>query len=501
MNIIEAKNEIKRSVEIYLDKNEFGEYTIPVSKQRPIFMVGAPGIGKAAIMRQIASELDIALVSCSMSHYTRHSALGRPVIKTRDFDGTETAVSEYTMSEILAAVYHVMRDSGKREGILFLDEINCVHETLAPAICLFLRYKTFGNRQVPEGWTIVTAGSPLRYHKSAREFEAADMDRLKRIEITEDFPVWKQYAYEQGIHAAVTAFLEINRQCFYSICSTAEGPRYVTARGWEDLSAAMQLYEKKGFPISRRLIGQYITDEETAERFGMYYDLFQKYKADYRIGDILSGRGSGERIEKLGKADMEERFSVLGLLMETLGEGFRNTVSRERILQMTAKALRSIKKAVKEDQIPVSLLLQEQADGIRRFLRERTAANNLTGRERKEYLSVLGTLTEYARNLDTGDLKKDFEKLKKQFVRETRQHEKQIVQVKSMLEEAFSLIEKAWGNHQEMAFFLAELANGADSMAFISRWGCESYFRYHQERPAAEQEQSLTEEPGMLLAV
>lgn len=82
MNIIEAKNEIKRSVEIYLDKNEFGEYTIPVSKQRPIFMVGAPGIGKAAIMRQIASELDIALVSCSMSHYTRHSALGRPVIKT-----------------------------------------------------------------------------------------------------------------------------------------------------------------------------------------------------------------------------------------------------------------------------------------------------------------------------------------------------------------------------------------------------------------------------------
>ena len=58
MNIIEAKNEIKRSVEIYLDKNEFGEYTIPVSKQRPIFMVGAPGIGKAAIIDRKSTRLN-----------------------------------------------------------------------------------------------------------------------------------------------------------------------------------------------------------------------------------------------------------------------------------------------------------------------------------------------------------------------------------------------------------------------------------------------------------
>lgn len=42
MNIKEAKDEIARSVEIYLDKNEFGEYNIPYMKQRPIFMIGAP---------------------------------------------------------------------------------------------------------------------------------------------------------------------------------------------------------------------------------------------------------------------------------------------------------------------------------------------------------------------------------------------------------------------------------------------------------------------------
>ena len=126
MNIREAKEEITRSVEIYLDKNEFGEYNIPYMKQRPIFMVGAPGIGKTAIMEQIASELDIALVSYSMTHHTRQSALGLPYIEEKEFDGDKVMVSEYTMSEILAAVHRMMDESGKREGILFLDEINCV---------------------------------------------------------------------------------------------------------------------------------------------------------------------------------------------------------------------------------------------------------------------------------------------------------------------------------------------------------------------------------------
>lgn len=80
MNIKEAKRYIEESVEMYLKKDEDGEYRIPVVRQRPIFLLGAPGIGKTAIMEQIASELNIALVSYSMTHHTRQSALGLPFI-------------------------------------------------------------------------------------------------------------------------------------------------------------------------------------------------------------------------------------------------------------------------------------------------------------------------------------------------------------------------------------------------------------------------------------
>ena len=139
MNIKEAKEQIKNAMTAYFTKDEFGNYAVSVEKQRPVFLMGPPGIGKTAIMEQIAQELDVCLVSYSMTHHTRQSALGLPFIEKKVFDGKEYQVSEYTMSEIIAAVYETMEETGKREGILFLDEINCVSETLAPSMLQFLQ--------------------------------------------------------------------------------------------------------------------------------------------------------------------------------------------------------------------------------------------------------------------------------------------------------------------------------------------------------------------------
>ena len=177
MTIKEAKNFIKDTVSAYLKKDEFGDYRIPVEKQRPLFLLGAPGIGKTAIMSQIASELEIALVSYSMTHHTRQSALGLPFIKEKTYGDSTVSVSEYTMSEIIASVYDTMEESGVREGILFLDEINCVSETLYPSMLQFLQYKVFGKHCVPSGWVIVTAGNPPEYNKAVREFDVVKIGR------------------------------------------------------------------------------------------------------------------------------------------------------------------------------------------------------------------------------------------------------------------------------------------------------------------------------------
>lgn len=200
MNIATAKDQIKDTVEAYLQKDDAGMYVIDPSRQRPMFLVGAPGIGKTAIIEQIAQELQIGVVSYSMTHHTRQSALGLPRIVHREYEGFEYEASEYTMSEIVSAVYDYMERTGIDRGILFLDEINCVSETLYPSMLQFLQFKTFGRHRVPDGWAVVCAGNPTEYNKSAREFDIVTLDRVRKIEVEPDFASWRDYAREVGVH-------------------------------------------------------------------------------------------------------------------------------------------------------------------------------------------------------------------------------------------------------------------------------------------------------------
>lgn len=290
MNIKEAKEEIERTIKAYLAKDESGVYRIPVEKQRPVFLVGAPGIGKTAIMGEIAGDLGINLVSYTITHHTRQSAIGLPFISKKNYDGTEYSVTEYTMSEIIAAIYDEIEATGIHEGILFLDEINCVSETLAPTMLQFLQYKTFGTHHVPDGFVIVTAGNPPEYNRAVRDFDIAILDRLKRIDVSESHDAWREYALKAGVHGAILSYLSIRKENFYSVRADVSGQRFVTARGWEDLSRVITVYEDMHFPITKELVSEYLEDPEIARDFATYYELYQKYRKDYHVSEILTGQ-------------------------------------------------------------------------------------------------------------------------------------------------------------------------------------------------------------------
>ena len=331
MNIKEAKEQIKNAMTAYFTKDEFGSYAVPVEKQRPVFLMGPPGIGKTAIMEQIAQELDVCLVSYSMTHHTRQSALGLPFIEKKVFNRKEYQVSEYTMSEIIASVYETMEATGKKEGILFLDEINCVSETLAPSMLQFLQYKIFGRHRVPEGWIVVTAGNPPEYNRSVREFDIVTWDRLKRIDVEPDFDAWKEFAYQKHVHPAVMTYLEIRKGDFYKVESTVNGKRFVTARGWDDLSQMIHLYEQNHLPVDEKLIIQYLQNPKIAKEFAVYYDLFNKYRSDYQVDKILAGKATKAIRQRASAAKFDERLSLLGLLLDAATGELRSVVEREEM--------------------------------------------------------------------------------------------------------------------------------------------------------------------------
>lgn len=482
MNIKQAKEHIKNSVQLYLKKDEYGEYRIPVVRQRPIFLLGSPGIGKTAIMEQIAQELGIALVSYSMTHHTRQSALGLPFITHKSYKGFEFDISEYTMSEIIASVYEVMEQSGIEEGILFLDEINCVSETLAPSMLQFLQYKVFGRHRVPDGWVIVTAGNPPEYNKSVREFDVVTMDRMKLVEVEADYATWKEYALRQGIHSAVTTYLDMKKNDFYRVETTVGGKSYVTARGWEDLSAMMLLCEEEKLAVDETLVAQYLHNDKIVKEFTAYYELYNKYKREYKVEEILAGQYSAQVVERARIAKFDERLSLLGMLLDKLESEMKENLEKSDYLADLMKVLKAVR-ALHEKQGSVQQLLERQIANREKMIESMTNAGTLAGEDKRRHRAVIRFLEKAGKKLrmEGAEDRAAFDLLKAEFDAQVAAMKRENSRIQARLHHLFAFSENAFMDGNEVLVLVTELTVNVYSARFIGQYGSEDYYRHNED--------------------
>ncbi len=502
MNIKQAKEDIKNAVSAYLTKDQFGNYVIPVERQRPVFLMGAPGIGKTAIMEQIAQELQIGLISYSMTHHTRQSALGLPFIVRKNYGGEEYSVSEYTMSEIIASIYDLMEVTGLKEGILFLDEINCVSETLAPSMLQFLQYKTFGRHSVPGGWIVVTAGNPPEYNNSVREFDIVTWDRLKRIDVEADYEVWKEYAYARGIHPAVTTYLDIKKDDFYRIETTVDGKSFVTARGWSDLSDMVKLYEQKEIAVTEQLVVQYLQNKKIAKNFAVYFDLFRKYRSDYQVDKILAGKAGKEITARAKAAKFDERLSLLGLLVDALVGALREVTAQEGAVMELVNCLRLMRAdfVVENNFLEV---VSRQIEAEKNAVTVGKKAGNLSAD--REYILNL-TIAALGEQLEltaqkapaSGDaafklLKSDFDKRKKALTKLVTRTDSDLTNTFRFCEEAFE------AGSQELLILVTELTANSYAAHYIGKYGCQEYFKHNKDMLFTERKKDILAEIDELM--
>ncbi len=525
MNIKRAKQEIKDTIEAYLLKDKYGEYVIPQIRQRPVLLLGAPGIGKTQIMEQIAKECGIALVAYTITHHTRQSAIGLPFISKQMFGGREYTVTEYTMSEIVASVYEKMEKTGLSEGILFIDEINCASETLAPAMLQFLQCKTFGSHEIPQGWIIVAAGNPPEYNKSVREFDVVTMDRVKKIEVEPDFAVWKEYAQMQQLHPAVISYLNTRTAHFYKMETTVDGRKFATPRGWEDLSQMLTVYDSLGKEMDREVVVQYIQHETIAKDFANYLELYRKYQMDYQLDAVLEGTIDPILLKKAAHAPFDERLSVVSLLLGRCRNRFAALMRAEQTAELLYEELKKLKPqltdgardegvpcaekrnaaqgisggaqdegmpgARKEDTVQdmgtplrADLILSAAAEEFQRETQRRKTAELLTRGEENCRRKVAELLERYLQNLrkeDVPDGRAAFVRIKGWFDKEQDALEQEAADAGSMLEHAFDFLEAAFGTGQETVIFVTELNNDYYSVQFLQEYECERYYRYNRE--------------------
>ena len=447
MNILEAKNEIKNTIKIYLAKDANGNYEIPVERQRPTLLIGAPGIGKTAIMSKIAAELDIGFLGYTITHHTRQSAIGLPFISKKTFGGKEYSVTEYTMSEIVAEVYEAIESQGKKEGILFIDEINCVSETLAPAMLELLQHKKFGTHKIPDGWILTAAGNPEEFNKSVNELDMVTLDRVKKLDVEPDYEAFKTYALNSGVHSAIVGFLSLNSNYLFAAQKNPDGIELVTPRSWEDLSYAIYEYEKLSIPVNMTLISGYIQSPKIASEFAGYYAIFLKF------GIIVSGdeveNGSLERIDLTG-SNFEEKFALSEIL-------------RAKAVKIADKVMAKAEAAEEATKTATS---GNAKKGIEELLRKYKSGT--LGRYRKsEYRTVINGLSET-----------DPEKFAKEYSETCEKYGASHVQ---KIENVLSFAEKSLGKGQELTSSVTSMLSSENFVNFIARFGCPKFYELDSE--------------------
>lgn len=481
MNIKDAKTEIQNTIQCYLTKDEFGNYTILPVHQRPMFLLGPPGIGKTAIMEQVASEMGINLLSYSMTHHTRQSAMGLPFIVHKNYGDETFDITEYTMSEIIASVYEKIDKTGISEGILFLDEINCVSETLSPIMLQFLQYKVFGRHHVPEGWVIVTAGNPPEYNRSVTEYDIATWDRLQKIEVEPVFSVWKEYASDAGVHPSIMTYLSIKEKDFYRVENTVNGKQFVTARSWEDLSKIIYLYEMKNFTVNQNLTDRFLQSAEISKSFHIYYDLYNKYKSDYQIDDIVAGKESEEIVRRASDAQFDERLTLVSLILERIRKDLCKTVDEQENLLKILEILKNNKPELSKSGTAAHKCLQKVIKQLSSNYQKRVNTGAVMQTEKRSFMLLKSGLESIAEEVEKiPDSSDSFAVIKEMYNKQLSKMKKDVATVKDMLENGFSFMEKAFSQGNELLVFVTELTTNTYCSKFISKFGCDSYYKYNK---------------------
>ncbi|MGN0483877.1 MAG: AAA family ATPase [Lachnospiraceae bacterium] len=330
-----AKTEISHIVTQYLQKKEDGSYKMDKNDQRPIYLIGEPGIGKTELAKMIAHEFGLGIVTYDMTTLTRSNVVGMPVIHT--VNGMEA--TENTMSEVLMEV-HKQIEAGKTEGILLLDEFNCCSELLLPMALQFLQKKVLGNHELPDGWVILLCGNPQDrvYNRSARSFDVAILDRVRILYMEPDVESFLAYLNKKQKHMCVYLYLQqhpddLNR------CEKKDGSSeaaYTTPRAWAQLADTLSDWEEQGWQVTRGLIQQYIHDDRVVQSFFTFYDLCHDESLFTLLEDAVENGKINPLVEQL-KENKKQAFLVLPWMdtrTHEIAETFQKRKTKKEIKRM-----------------------------------------------------------------------------------------------------------------------------------------------------------------------
>lgn len=274
---------------ITVDQNQLRNVLLNIATVRPVFIWGAPGIGKSAIVEQFAADVGLECVSLLGSQLAPEDIIGVPQI----VDGR--------------SVFCPPRMIAREEPYcLFLDELNACSQEVQKAFYSLILERRIGEYHLPEGSIVIGAGNRSQDNAITRPMSSALLNRMFHVELTAKTSIWLSWAANNGIHPYIYDYISSRPDQLWSQPSKTEEP-FSTPRSWHMLSDAIQGY---GDTISQRDLTILANGCLTASHATQFVAYVRQVRSQYSLKKILSG-------EQRWPEEPEER-DILYFLVQSL---------------------------------------------------------------------------------------------------------------------------------------------------------------------------------------
>ena len=262
----------------------------------------------------------------------------------------------------------------------------------------------------------------------------------------------------------------------------------------------MYHYEEEKLPVDETLVGQYIRNDKIVREFTAYYDLYNKYKRDYHIEEILKGQASEQSVTRAKAAAFDERLSLLGMLLDRCMAEMKEVVEQAAYLTDTRSLLLVVKNSLeKQDGTDGVGLLEKLAEQKQKQMYGLERSNALSREERRKYKKVLRFLAEAKKEALLLAPEEDlFACLKAKFEVEVAAMKEHTMATQSMLHYLFAFVEEAFEQGNEMLILVTELTVNSASSRFLASFGSPDYQRHNQELMLSERQDDIKKKIGEL---
>jgi len=187
----------------------------------PVFLWGAPGIGKSSIIKQIANANNLEFIDLRLALMDPTDLKGIP------FYDKESHTALWAPPAFLPK-------DGK--GILFLDELNSASPSVQSSAYQLILDRKIGEYTLPAGWAIVAAGNRESDRGVTYRMPSPLANRFVHFEMEVDVEDWRYWAYKNGINEKVLSYISYKNENLFKFDIKSDAKSFATPRSWEYVS-------------------------------------------------------------------------------------------------------------------------------------------------------------------------------------------------------------------------------------------------------------------------